>query len=117
MLGDDENVAIVLGTYQPSIRCLGTIAAWESCPAILYSMEATTRSEVFGLGSDPRSEVVLPAIVSSDRGLCEMRVFTTRDSDTTSWYELWEATVALYHACAKQDKGGVFSRLGQFGEK
>lgn len=97
---------------QPSIRCRGEILIWESCPVILYSMEASTKSDVFGLKSDPRSEIVLPAIVTSDHGLCEMRIFTTGASDTASWYQFWEATSALYYACAKQGKGGVFSGLG-----
>ena len=65
VLGGEDNIGIVLGTYEPSLRCRGTILAWESCPAVVYGMEASTKSEVFGLASDPRSEVVLPAKVDA----------------------------------------------------
>lgn len=42
-----------------------------------------------------------------------MRIFTAKNSDTTSWYQLWEAATALYYTCGKQGMGGSFSDLGE----
>ena len=42
-----------------------------------------------------------------------MRIFTARDSDVTSWYKIWEAGVAVYYACVRDGRGGIYSGLGR----
>ena len=42
-----------------------------------------------------------------------MRIFSAKNADTTSWYRLWEAATAVYYACARDGKGGIFSGLGK----
>lgn len=61
----DNKLAVVLGTYQPSVRCSGTIAGWTSCPPILYSMEASSQPQVFGPPSAATRDVTLPAVINS----------------------------------------------------
>lgn len=63
----NENVAVILGKYEPSVTCRGTIKYWISCNTILYSMKATHDQVVFGPMSDPRTEVALPAIISAGK--------------------------------------------------
>ena len=69
MVGDDGNIAVVLGTYRPKVRCHGTIAEWKLCPATVYSMDAGMEMKTFGPESDPRSQVILPAIISAGQGV------------------------------------------------
>ena len=42
-----------------------------------------------------------------------MRIFTARHSDTTSWYRIWEAGIAVYYACVRDGRGGIHSGLGR----
>ena len=75
-------------------------------------MPAGHEQLVFGPPTDPRHNVGLPIAIASgelgknnlverritdgegflDLDKCLGRVFTTRGSDTTSWYELWGMT-------------------------
>lgn len=132
MTGGDNNLAIVLGTYEPSIRCQGTIVKKVYCPAILWDMPAGNERQLFHPDTDPRRQVSLPIVIKSckdplpscipngvlmlaiqDGGECAMRIFTARNSDITSWYKIWEAGTAVYYACARDGRGGIHSGLGR----
>ena len=63
--GGDGNLAVVMGTYQPSIRCRGDLPGWRSCPPIVHSMEATQQSKLFSLPPNPARDETLPCIIRS----------------------------------------------------
>ena len=132
MIGGDNKLAIILGTYEPSIRCQGTIVGKVHCPAILWNMPAGNERQLFYPDTDLRRQVSLPIIIKScknplasyipngvlmlaiqDGGECAMRIFTARNSDFTSWYKIWEAGTAVYYACVRDGRGGILSGLGR----
>ena len=46
---------------------------------------------------------------------CSLQIIgTSGASDTTTWYELWEAATALWSACLRQGVAGGLSGLGKF---
>ena len=47
-------------------------------------------------------------------GNCILRVDTTRSNDTTSWYEIWEASVAIGVLCVRNGNRGIVSRFGTY---
>lgn len=58
--GGDDNLGVILGTYEPDVQCMGTHVGWDSCLEILGDMPATTEPKVFGLEGQPGVEEVLP---------------------------------------------------------
>ena len=44
---------------------------------------------------------------------CAVRIFSNADTDTETWYGLWEATVALNAMCVRSGKNGTAARLGE----
>ena len=67
--GGDNKLALVLGTYQPNVRCSGTLQSWLSCRDILFGMPATSENVVFGPSKDHHAQVTLPNILSSGKPL------------------------------------------------
>ena len=131
-LGGDNRVGVILGTYQPVIECRGFLPGWDQCPQILWGMMASPEYKRFGPVTDSKRQVNLPILYTSgkksvpeytvrssaqydiaEENGCAMRVFSVGLSDWTSWYKLWEAGTALYYRCARLEKGGIFTGLGQ----
>ncbi|KAL8791304.1 MAG: hypothetical protein Q9195_005923 [Heterodermia aff. obscurata] len=112
-IGGDNNLAVVLGKYEPSIRCQGTLVNKVHCPAILWDMPAGTERELFYPDTDRRRQVALPIVLRTYGGGCIMRIFTARNSDFTSWYKIWEAGIAVYYVCVRDGRGGIYSGLGE----
>ena len=122
----------------PQIRCdkdPGKGPPWRSCAHIFADMKATTTRQVFGRGSEPRVEVSLPRVLKASMySPCECHVYVSlvvRSIDhatadarcmieigiqgkatTTSWYEIWEAVMAIVAMCVRADKGGKAYRIG-----
>ena len=63
--GGDNNLAVVLGTYERPISCREMATSVKSCRDILYSMRADRSPQVFGPGSDPAVTKVLPFSINS----------------------------------------------------
>ncbi|CAF9943056.1 MAG: hypothetical protein ALECFALPRED_010502 [Alectoria fallacina] len=113
-IGGDNNLAVIMGAYrQPSaIQCRGTFQPVNSCQDVLEDMPATTKAEVFAPPDNSSATVLLPQAVESDDALCLLRIFGT-PSDTASWYELWEATTAIWSVCTRQSRGGSLGGIGE----
>ncbi|KAL9074960.1 MAG: hypothetical protein Q9161_001890 [Pseudevernia consocians] len=60
-----ENIAVVLGTYQPDVQCRGAFSAWASCRSILGDMPTLTTTKIFGPREDPVVQIPLPQILAS----------------------------------------------------
>ena len=76
--GGNGHLAVILGSYQPSVICTGTLPLWRSCNAALYGMEATRQEQVFGDASDPHSQVGLPAEINSGKDIALAALFFIR---------------------------------------
>ena len=64
-LGGDDNLGIILGTYEPDVQCMGTQTSSAPCLEVLADMPATTEVKTFGLQGQPGVEEVLPVDIVS----------------------------------------------------
>ena len=128
----DRNVALVLGTYNPAVECRGAFPEWKSCLSVLPEMPASTETLVFGPETDPGAQVQLPHFIESgkpsdfakgsnftddrlreDDRNCLSRIWNTKkESDTASWFQMWEAVTAVYSACVRHRQKGTIRGLG-----
>ena len=70
--------------------------------------------ELFGRAGDTRPTIPLPHTVAGDDERC-MIVIDSKDRTVTtaSWFELWEASTALFAKCLRwQKKAGRIGGLG-----
>ena len=66
-VGGDNNLAVVLGTYQQPVSCRGSLLTWDSCRDIIYDMPADKVSRIFGPHSDPSVTEELPYHIDSGK--------------------------------------------------
>ena len=129
----DKNLALILGTYDRAVECRGTFAEWRSCKNVVADMPASTETLVFGPEADPSAQVLLPHFIVSgkpsnfakgpnftddrlgeDDRDCLSRIYNTKkESDTASWFQIWEAITAVYAACVSHQQKGTIRGLGQ----
>lgn len=64
-VGGDNNLAVVMGTYQRPVSCRGSLPFWDSCRDIIYDMPADKVSRVFGPHGDPSVTEELPYHIDS----------------------------------------------------
>ena len=128
----DKNFALILGTYDRAVECRGAFPEWKSCTNVLAEMPASTETLVFGPEADPDARVLLPHFIESGKpsdlakGLnftddrlreddrqCLSRIwYTKKESDTASWFQIWEAITAVYSACVRHQQKGTIRGLG-----
>ena len=58
--GGDDNLGVIVGTYEPDVQCTGPFVGWRSCLEILADMPATTDMKMFGEEGQPGVQEVLP---------------------------------------------------------
>ena len=60
--GGDDNLGIIVGTYQPDVQCMAAIPmrSTKSCLDILADMPATTDTKIFGEEGQAGVQEVLP---------------------------------------------------------
>lgn len=60
--GGDDNLGVIVGTYQPDVQCTAavTMSSTRSCLDILADMPATTNTRIFGEQSQAGVQEVLP---------------------------------------------------------
>ncbi|CAF9916553.1 hypothetical protein IMSHALPRED_003232 [Imshaugia aleurites] len=68
-IGGDNNLAVVLSTYEPNIRCstTATFDAASSCGSILADMPASTEKLLFGPETAPGVQEQLPQLLASSK--------------------------------------------------
>lgn len=119
-MGYDNQLAVVMGSYNaPSgIQCQGKLPAPYSCEVVLEEMPADTTVQTFGPRADVSVTVPLPYTFRPADNRCQIRIFSTSStsaSDKALWYEVWEATVAIWSVCVRNYKGGSLHNLGDHG--
>ncbi|KAF6223370.1 hypothetical protein HO133_000212 [Letharia lupina] len=115
MGGGDNNIAVVMGVFEPKIQCRGNFDTSLSCKDILAEMPATTELEVFGPHDTPFVKEILPQEVASGDDQCILRLYSTGRSDVVAWYRIWEAVEATFAMCGRFLQGGSYRGLGQQG--
>ena len=138
LAGDEGNFLVTTQAYSPPwIRCqvqpLPMQPASDACKIILNSMRAGTENTTFavlGVEGDVMVPLVLterkkfPNIVSFWLTLrrtaterCTITIYSTVPDDSASWYELWQAAVAVDGMCARQGQAGKARFLGEFSRR
>lgn len=65
--GGDNNLAIVMGTFQPQVQCRGNFIEGSSCESILADMPASTDNITFGPSTGPDVQEPLPLEIVSGK--------------------------------------------------
>ncbi|MCJ1451162.1 hypothetical protein MMC28_001497 [Mycoblastus sanguinarius] len=124
-LRGDNNLQVAIAPYDPKdVHCgnIGppgsTVPPIYSCKNVVDNMPTSKDLEAFGkMGSTPQPEVTLPAYkvctIALDRA-CVLVVGTFGPTDTTSWYEIWEAAVAISGMCVCNGNVGAARGLGRY---
>ncbi|CAD6592516.1 MAG: hypothetical protein ASARMPRED_006380 [Alectoria sarmentosa] len=114
-IGGDNNLAVVLGTYQQPVSCRGSLLTWDSCRDIIYDMPADKVSRIFGPHGDPSVTEELPYHIDSANLECSANIFSTGKPDVASFYEMWEAVTAISDVCTRYRQAGSARGLGEHG--
>ncbi|KAF6236258.1 hypothetical protein HO173_005889 [Letharia columbiana] len=115
-IGGDNNLAVVLGIYEPKVRCRGAFGPeWTSCRDVLGDMPAGVARLIFGPRSAPETQQGLPMYIDSSDDKCVVQIFSTGPSDISTWYRMWEAVTAVFSVCVRAGRGGVYTGLGDLG--
>lgn len=123
---------MIIASYKPNVRCNSLIGPpWTSCISIFADMYADKNRQTFGHLPDQRVEVPLPitykagivlhllvrracSICLADRR-CMVKLDIAGQPTGLSWYEVWEAVVALGATCVRgRQKGGKATGLGLY---
>ncbi|KAM0804547.1 hypothetical protein BDR22DRAFT_605878 [Usnea florida] len=116
-IGGDNNLAVVLGIYQPNVQCRGTFGPeWSSCRDVLGDMPVSKTRLTFGPRNVPGVQQGLPVAIESSDDKCIMQLFSTGTTDNCSWYRMWEAMTAVFSICVRGGRGGVYMGLGEMGK-
>lgn len=119
-MGVEENMQLVMRGYtsSPIIRCQNQPAAKRptsrGCLNILQDMLASTEQSHFAVaGAAEPSAERLPRTFYDVGGECSITVDITAPEETASWYDIWQAAVALDGKCARFGGTGLARFLGK----
>lgn len=113
-IGGDNNLDVMIASYKPNVRC-NTFSApsWNSCVSIFSNMNAAKTRQTFGHLPDQRVQVRLPVTYKAEDRRCMVKIDITGQPTGLSWYEVWEAVVALASTCVRgRQKCGKAAGLG-----
>lgn len=113
-IGGDNKLDVIVASYKPNVRCNSFRSpSWNSCVNILSEMRADKNRQVFGHLPDQRVQIRLPIAYKSADRKCMLRIDITGQPTGLSWYEVWEAAVALASTCVRgRQKCGKATGLG-----
>ncbi|CAD6587534.1 MAG: hypothetical protein ASARMPRED_003174 [Alectoria sarmentosa] len=112
---EENNFQLTMKSYSPPfIRCSNTAPAARpvstSCQVIINTMKASVDLTTFGAVGIFGVEEYLPQVLTERK--CSFTVDTTAPDDAASWYDLWQAAVALDGMCARTGRAGKSRFLG-----
>lgn len=116
-LAEEENFVITTQEYRPPfIRCQpqgpATRPKSSACATILNTMKASTGQTSFATSGAGPADETLPQTLTEPTGQCTIVVGVTASGETASWYDIWQAAVALDGMCARSGKAGLSRFLG-----
>lgn len=135
-LGDGQNVDLVMASYVPNVLCKDSPGPpIENCQTIVNSMPATRYEKWWGTAHAPqRADITLPRTLlecKSNLGRnqschrfaecfriagrkCMAKIETIGPTDVSSWYEVWQAIVALEGMCVRNGQVGTAGKRGMW---
>ena len=117
-LGTEENMLLDVRAYTPPFtRCVNTPPqsrpVTSACASIIANMRASMAQTRFGAQGIEDVDQHLPIILNSDAGTCKIKIDIVAPEDSTSWYNIWGAAVALDGMCARGGRAGKVRFLGK----
>lgn len=122
-IGGDNNLGVALAPYEPHVQCFdgsvgppgSTVPPLNSCNAIVELMFATKDVTSFGKAGSGAAKIVPGMDASPDR-LCVLGIDTRGPLEDVSWYDIWQAAVAVTGMCVRDGKTGKATDLGANGD-
>ncbi|CAF9927366.1 MAG: hypothetical protein ALECFALPRED_003692 [Alectoria fallacina] len=130
-IGGDNHLDVIIASYKPNVHCNSFPGPpWRSCIGLFSDMHADKNRQTFGHLPDPRVQVRLPIAYRAGKILhpqairaglstciadrrCTVKIDITGQPTGLSWYEVWEAVVALASTCVRgRQKCGKATGLG-----
>lgn len=116
-MADEMNFLFTMRVYSPPfIRCSNTPPAARpespSCQTILNTMKVTIAPTKFGAVGIADVDEHLPQTLTEPTGKCSITIDTTAPDSQASWYDLWQAAVALDGMCVRAGRPGKARFLG-----
>ncbi|KAG6997546.1 RCC1 repeat-containing protein C10F6.04 [Physcia stellaris] len=111
---DDFNLAL-RGYIPPSVRCTRKVPSLRpvltDCQTLIGDMNVISWPMRFGARGAQGVQEVLPKTLRE--GGCQITFSAPANrEDTASWYDLWQAAVAMNGMCVQQGRSGVTAGLG-----
>ena len=128
---------IVMTEYAPRAQCNGpgtfptSITKIASCASILEIMETSKWPTVFGPRDDPATQYITPHVILTreaprpllvyefaygftiDNYECGLAIESSDQTDSESWYKLWQETNAIFAHCLRRGQSGYSQSLGE----
>ncbi|KAI4235495.1 MAG: hypothetical protein LQ349_003120 [Xanthoria aureola] len=102
-------MGLILTSYVPVVQCQikGPQPSRASCTFLTQLMTSSVTPRTFGLPADAKADVKLPAYFHEPSRKCVAAIFTTGITDTSTYYEMWEAVVAVTGMCVRAGYSGT----------
>ena len=115
-LGYNGNLNFRVTPYRPNVRCQnqGSAPPAMNCRVILDLMDTGGTKLRFGRRSDSTAQVKLPKNYITPEQRCVLAIDTHSNSDSSDYYKLWAAGIAVQVMCVEAKKaGGTAYGLGK----
>ena len=135
-LGDGQNVDLVMASYVPNVDCKNYPGPpTENCQTIVNSMPASKYQKSWGTAHAPlNADITLPRTLRESKSnlgknqsyhqfaecfqiagrKCMAIIETLGPTDVSSWYEIWQAVVALEGICVRNGLVGTARQRGMW---
>ncbi|KAL8992140.1 MAG: hypothetical protein Q9188_007652 [Gyalolechia gomerana] len=100
-------------SYDPTVQChTGAAPPIGNCKHLFDSVRTTETRNTFGPPNDPQADVKLPKELHESGHQCKAIIRTAGETDTSSFYEVWEAIVAVSGMCVRFGHAGTALQRG-----
>lgn len=112
-LGDGLHVDLIMASYVPDVYCEDSPGPpTENCKTIGNSMPATSYEKLWGTAHDFHADITLPRTLLEPGRRCMAMIETLGPTDVSSWYDIWQAVIALDGMCVRNGQVGTARRRG-----
>ncbi|KAL2049305.1 hypothetical protein ABVK25_010402 [Lepraria finkii] len=119
-VGFNKNIIVIVRQYTPNVKCgkeYGLPPPVGSCPPVQLLLPVDGEVLRFGpTGIGMNNQVITPKTISIPRNPCRILVDVAGPSDTTTWFDLWEALVAINVMCLGKNQAGISPNLADGGD-
>lgn len=113
-VGESGNLGVIMTSYQPMVKCYVSPAPpLGNCKRLADTMMTSSQRKTFGPPIDPSAYVKLPKNLYDDGQQCKAVIRTSDITDVSTFYEVWEAVVAITGMCIRFGHTGTAFLRGE----